>query len=231
MSKREMMIEIKNAFCLVTSIKARTYYDAYKASSIAIDEPIDHYVLLYDQMKHRAPGLSHPQLYAILSTLFGESTTLYDEYKCSFGFPFRLKIFRKDKVVEYLLLVTDYKGGINFDFRKILLTLEEKNHYRDSHRLYDPIEDDFSRAEMSEFMTEFVYFLLRYRDHIIDDYNQEFYRTLDYCCIIYGFRDGQFFMERYHDSDELSGIFHVRGKVVNSLSVMARGRRSSAVGP
>jgi hypothetical protein len=27
------------------------------------------------------------------------------------------------------------------------------------------------------------------------------------------------------------GIFHVSGKVVNSLSGMARGRRSSAVGP
>ena len=33
---------------------------------------------------------------------------LYGEYKCSFGFPFRLKIFKKDKVIEYLLIVTDY---------------------------------------------------------------------------------------------------------------------------
>ena len=38
-------------------------------------------------------------------------------------------------------------------------------------------------------------------------------------------------MAALHDREQFWGIFHVSGKVVNSLSGMARGRRSSAVGP
>ncbi len=127
-----------------------------------------------------------------------------------------MKLFKKSKIVEYLLIFTDYKGGVTFNFRKVLLTLEDKNHYRDLHLLYDPIENDFSRDEMRIFMIEFMYYVLRFRDYIIDDYKKEFYRALEYCCMIYGFRDSQFFIERYKDSDEFS---HAKSTILSKGSV------------
>jgi hypothetical protein len=152
MTDRQMLVDIQNAFCLVSAITARVYGGTAK-TSIPIMDLYDHYGFLQEQMKTRAAGFSHPQLYAVLSTLFGESTTLYDDYKCSFAYPFRLEIYRQDKIVEYLFRLTDYKGAAIFNFRKVLSNLGEYTHHRGINILRDPIEGDFSRDEMSYFMT------------------------------------------------------------------------------
>jgi hypothetical protein len=124
MTDRHLRVELPYALCLVSVMTARAYYETSK-TSIPIMEPYEHDLLLHAQMKAQAPGFSHPQLYAVLRTLFGESTTLYDDYKSSFGYPFRLQIYRTDKIVDYLLNFTDYKEGTRFYFHKVLSALED----------------------------------------------------------------------------------------------------------
>ena len=96
MSDRQLMVDLDRISCLVSATSARAYVDAVKRS-IPIMEPYEHYLLLYQQIKNRAPGFTHPRLYAVLCALFGESSTLYDAYKSSFSYPFRLQIYRTDQ--------------------------------------------------------------------------------------------------------------------------------------
>lgn len=200
MTDRHMRVELSNAFCLVSAMTARAYYETSK-TSVPIMEPYEHYLLLYNQLKNRAAEFSHPRLYAVLRTLFGESTTLYDDYKSSFGYPFRLQIFRTDQIVDYLLNFTDYKGGTRFYFHKVLSALRDPSHTRGIQSLRDPVDDEFSQDDMSHFMTAFMLYLADDSDTLVDENQEAFCRSLDYCHIIYGLRNRQFFLDRYPDDN------------------------------
>ena len=86
------------------------------------------------------------ELYAALRVLFGESTTMYDEYKCSFGFPFHVTVNKNNEKFEYIFNFTDIKGGITFLFRKLLLTENEIEQYKTINLLREPIEKEFSEV-------------------------------------------------------------------------------------
>jgi hypothetical protein len=135
----------------------------------------------------------------VLRTLFGESTTAYDDYKCSFGYQFLLMITREDRVSLYLLNFTDIKGNTNFIFKKILTTSEELEKYKDRNILREPMEDDFSKDEMEYFMTWFMFYLVGFMESLEPRYNEAFARSQDYCWMIYGFRDNAFFLDQYED--------------------------------
>ena len=199
---RPITIDLKNAVCVVTPITAKESADFF-LQSLPICEDYFFYLALDLQLKCKAPDFDPPRLYAALKTLFGESTTAYDDYKCSFGYPFLLEIIRKDKKSAYALNFMDIKGGISFKFRKILATPEEleKYKYKDRHLLHEPFEDDFSQDEMAYFMTWFVFYLKGFMQSFEGHYQEEFARSLDYCLMIYGYRDNRFFLDQYEDQD------------------------------
>lgn len=198
---RQITVDLKNAVCVVTPITAKEYCD-FSPQSLPICEDYSYYLLLDFQLKYKSPDFDHPHLYAALKTLFGESTTAYDDYKCSFGYQFLLKIIRKDKKSAYALSFVDIKGGISFMFRKILATPEELEKYKDKLLLHEPLEDDFSKDEMAHFMTWFVFYLKGFMQSFERHYHEEFARSLDYCFMIYGYRDNRFFLDQYEDQDE-----------------------------
>jgi len=180
---------------------AREYYNLVQ-EALPIIEDYGYYLRLDRQLRREAPNFDHPRLYAALKTLFGESTTAYDEYKCSFGYQFLLHLTRKGKVSEYAFNFTDIKGGIHFMFRKILTTPEEIERYKDKNVLRKPFEDDFAKAEMAYFMTWFTFYLVGFMHSFEEYYNEEFIRTQDYCFMIYGYKNGGFFLEQYEDRSE-----------------------------
>ena len=90
-------------------------------------------------------------------------------------------------------------------FRKILTTSEELEQYTDRNVLREPLEDDFSEAEMEYFMSWFTFYLVGFMQSFEERYHEEFARSLNYCFMIYGYRDGGFFLDRYENQDE----FHV----------------------
>jgi len=166
------------------------------------------HLVLHHQLKHHAPDFNHPRLYAVLRTLFGESNAAYDDYKCSFGYQFILRITGKDRVSVYALNFTDIKGGVDFLFRKILTTSEELEKYKDRNVLREPMEHDFSKDEMEYFMTWFMFYMVGFMESLEPRYNEVFARSQDYCWMIYGFRDNAFFLNQYEDYDE----FHAAKK-------------------
>ena len=67
--------------------------------------------------------------------------------------------------------------------------------------LREPIADEFSRDEMRQFMTAFMLSLVAESDAVVEKHVDAFCRSLDACQILYGFRDRQFFLDRYPDAD------------------------------
>jgi hypothetical protein len=201
MIDRQITVNIKKAVCVIAPITAKEYSE-FVSKSLPIFENYSHYMWLDRQLKYKAPNIDHPRLYAALKTLFGESTTAYDGYKCSFGYQFLLKITRKYKKSEYVLNFTDIKGGISFMFRKILTTSEELEKYKDRNILHKPLENDFSEDEMEYFMTWFIFYLEGFIQSFEKRYNKEFARSQDYCFMVYGYRDNRFFLDQYENKDE-----------------------------
>jgi hypothetical protein len=56
--------------------------------------------------------LSQPAAYLALKHLSGESGRWFDNYKCSFSFPFALDVAREGRTFPYLLEVRNYGGGL-----------------------------------------------------------------------------------------------------------------------
>lgn len=201
MIDRQINIAMENALCVVTPMPAEEYCNLDE-KSLPIFGNYRYYFLLEHQLDYLAPSFDHPRLYAALKTLFGDSTSLYDHYKCSFGYQFLLKIIWKDRESEYSINFTDIKGGITFIFRKILATSEELEKYKDRTILHEPLEDDFSKEEMEYFMSMFTFYLIGFMESFEEHYNKEFARSLDYCHMIYGFRGNKFFLEQYENQEE-----------------------------
>lgn len=192
---------MKPAECVLIPITAKEYHDL-SYDSLPIFENYDCYHHLNRLLKYEYPDFDHSMLYAALKTLFGESTTMYDDYKCSFGYLFLLKIIQKHNKSKYIVNFTDIKGGISFLFRKILITPEELKKYKDRYKLYRPFDDDFSKEEMAYFMKWFIFYLVGFMESFGKHYKKEFARSLDYLFAIYGFKDGKFFMDEYETEDE-----------------------------
>lgn len=194
--EQQLTVDLKNAACTLTPMTAREYVETV-ANTLPIFEDYDHVLALRNELEWQAPDFDHPRLYAALKHLFGESTTAYDDYKCSFGYPFVVKIVRDGRESRYVMKVTDLKGGINFQFRKILGSAHELEEFPNRAVLRKPMEHDFSSGEMQFLMTWFVFYLVGFMRSFEQYSHEEFARSLDYCCMIYGYRNGEFFRECY----------------------------------
>ena len=95
---------------------------------------------------------------------------------------------------KYVLNFTDIKGGISFLFKKFLATPEELEKYKDRSTLYEPLENEFSKDQMSDFMTWFVFYLEGFMESFEKYYNEGFARRQDYRLMIYGYKDNMFFL-------------------------------------
>ena len=54
---------------------------------------------------------------------------------------------------------------------------------------------------MSHFMTAFMVYLADESDTLVEAHQAAFCRSLNYCHILYGLRDHQFFLDRYPDDE------------------------------
>ena len=169
--------------------------------SIPIVEDFTHSMILnYRFDANKNFGFS--ELYAALRVLFGESTTMYDEYKCSFGFPFHVTVNKNNEQFEYIFNFTDIKGGITFLFRKLLLTENEIEQYKTINLLREPIEKEFSETEMRYFMDEFMSLLSDIMLVYSKRHKYEFIRTNKSALFIYGYINNDFFIEYYEEEED-----------------------------
>ncbi len=183
---------------------SETLYGDIISLTIPIHENYTHYLRLIKYLEIYAPDFDYPRHYAALKTLFGDSTLLYDYYKCSFEYIFLLKINKKQTKSLYLLNYTDIKGSFCFLFHKILISQEELIRYPEKHRcnLFEPLEHEFSKSDMEFFMNYFLFYLVGYFETIEHLYKDEFIRYHNYCQMIYGYKDNHFFCNQYNSYNE-----------------------------
>lgn len=212
--KEKIIIDMKSAVCIAKPITAKEYYDLYQVS-LPLFENYDCYFYLDYLLEHKFPDFDRSLLYGALRTLFGESTTMYDDFKCSFGYPFLLKINKKHKKSKYIVNFSDVKGGLDFNFRKILITPEELKKYKDRLKLYQPFEDEFSKEEMAYFMVWFLGYLIGFMELFKKHYKREFARSIDYVFTIYGFKNGRFFVDEYKYEDK-NEFYEAKDKLIKA---------------
>ena len=197
MFKKEIKFELETKSILLETIDSKTYHE-YFQNSIPINEDGIFPILLINSIKKEHPEIIYPHYYMALKSLFGESSRLYDDYKSSFGYLFSLKV--SDSL--YTLNLSDTKGVFTFYLKKILTTQDEFEKYGDMRKIYQEPFDEFSDNDIKEFMARFIGFMVGYIEATKDTYNEEFIRYLDYCFLVYGYKDGAFFEKEYDDKKE-----------------------------
>ena len=138
-----------------------------------------------------------------LKELFGESGKYYDDWKCSFFFPFLIKFQKQYSEIDYLFKVMDVKGLIELVFYK--LVHNDDNRYENKNIIYEPFEE-FSQEEMIYFMNFFSGYLSGAFDLIALKYKDFFIRTVSGSNIAYGYKDGNFFDERFEDEESFDAF-------------------------
>ena len=189
----------------LSAISAQEYYEYDRRKSIPIFEDYDVLMQLHLYLDRKLPENRLSRIYMALKANFGESNTTYDDWKCSFGFQFLLTITRDKKESLYTLNLCDLKGGINLNFRKILHDDADfkKHGDKDSMVLHEALQDDFSKSEMRYFSNWFIGYLIGFISEYEKNYDEPFARSQEYCRVLYGFSEGEFFEEYYsYEEDE-----------------------------
>ena len=149
------------------------------------------------------PRLELGKIYAALRTFFGAGTAEpFDSYKMSFLFPFLLKIekdgFREE--FEYLLLVQDFKGWLEFPFFRIVKS-EEREVFKDGlYAYHKPFDEELTREEMDEIVGYIGGYIEGVTANISEWYDEDFSHYVEAIRLKYGFEDGHFY--QYEDVEE-----------------------------
>jgi len=212
MHKTKIKFKLKNKNVLLETIDTQTYRK-YFQNSIPINENGIFPAILIDMIEKEYPEIIYPHYYMALKSLFGESSELYDDYKSSFGYIFSLKVSNS----LYTLNFNDSKGVFTFDLKKILSSKDEFEKYGDMIKIYQEPFDEFSDDDIKEFMAQFIGYLVGYIRVVKDFYNEEFVRFLNYHFLIYGYKDGDFFIKQYdyHDEDAEEKFYNKKKRLMN----------------
>ncbi len=148
--------------------------------------------------------LTLPKALVILEHKFGASSVQLDRWKQPFSFPLLLAIEKPNGLFYYLLRITDYRGGIEFDLFRIIDDIK----YIDKDLSFNsqPIADEFSQVEIESVICYLWEFLSGFARHLDRWKIKPFFRHVDSNHIIYGYWDGKFVEKEIDDLDEYNGI-------------------------
>ena len=141
-----------------------------------------------------------PEIYAMLSYFFGESSEVYDKYKSSFKYPFLLKVYpgnSQELAARYIVSVRDVKGGMQIEFYKIA-----RDRDKDDYRIYHDPFPELSRKEMERIWFWFMAFVKNGMEYLKENdlAIKPFCRMLKYRKIIYGYKDEEFFAKECREN-------------------------------
>ncbi|MBD2183790.1 hypothetical protein [Aerosakkonema funiforme] len=190
-------IDISSNHYRLERLDDRKYYELWK-NSLAIADDYGFYIDFYLYLRDRAESLNLAQIYVTLEKLCGESGKFFDDWKGSFSFPFFLEVSKAGHEFDYLLNIYDHRGSVNFGIRK---QLQPHDSY-DARVIHQPFPEEFSRQDINEFITYFYGYLQGYFEEIKSSYSQFFFKRIDSNCILFGYKDGNFFEEHYDDHEE-----------------------------
>ena len=182
-------------------------------SSIAIEQDHFTYFDLIRLSHNRKDPMTLAEAYLSLKSQFGESSSIYDQYKSSFCFPFSLQIERSNsaearQTVPYFLAIRDYKGAFEFNLRR---SVDSKNSEIERGIYHKPFEDEFSGDEIDHVFAYLYGFIQGYGTTIPRRHNAFFYHKIRAILSVYGYMDGQFFECSFHSEEEYDqAIVHLQ---------------------
>ena len=193
-------LEKSNSFVAVEKLSNEEFYRLGSSKFAPIFE--DYYFLMVlDRVFYEKYDFSLPEIYTALYSQYGMHNG-YDDYKCSFSYRFRLKVVYEKNIYIYLLSIMDMKGNPPyFTFYRQL-----GDHEMDKKGTYQkPIETEFPKEVMQEFMLQFLINLYVKFESIKDTFKKPFFRTVPYINLIYGFKNGVFFQDLYFENGKKKG--------------------------
>jgi hypothetical protein len=145
-----------------------------------------------------------PKLHLSLKHLFGKSSRCFDDYKSSFTFPLFTEIIKPNATYNYIIVVRDYRGSIDFSIRRCL---EEKIEPIQSV-YHEPYEQEFSLEEIRYFVSYFCGYLLGLWKVLDRDRVMPFYHEISSNNILYGYseQEGYFEFEYSEEDDQRNEI-------------------------
>lgn len=193
------LITLKGLSCYVQRLEKDRYYDlAQHAISVDVD-----YLFWWEMERiQQARPASLPNLaefYATFRAAFGESDSMFDDWKGAFSFAFTVDIFQEGPAIPYLLKVTNVRSSVEFQYKKVI---SPANTTYDRMRVYPPF-DEFSQAQMG-MLSAYLW-----------GYAQGFWETCGADCrpfikqvpsnlILFGYTDGAFFEDQFQDEEEFA---------------------------
>jgi len=126
-----------------------------------------------------------PKLYLSLKSFFGKSSRWFDDYKSSFAFPLFTEIIKPNATYNYIIIVKDYKGGLDFSIHRCV---EEKIEPRQSV-YHDPYEQEFSLEKIRYFISYFCGYLLGRLEILDQDQIMPFYYDIPSNHLFYGYSE------------------------------------------
>ena len=193
-------LEKSNSFVAVEKLSNEEFYRLVNSKFAPIFE--DYYFLMVlDRVFYEKYDFSLPEIYTALYSQYGMHNG-YDDYKCSFSYRFRLKVVYEKNIYIYLLSIMDMKGNPPyFTFYRQL-----GDHEMDKKGTYQkPIETEFPKEVMQEFMLQFLINLYVKFESIKDTFKKPFFRTVPYINLIYGLKNGVFFQDLYSENGKKKG--------------------------
>ena len=168
-------------------------------NAVQIEE--DHiFWMQWHSHRHQPPPLGLPQFFLMMCQRFGDSGTAFDDYKQSFTFPFHMVTRKGETTGDYLVLIEDWKGGLNV---------------RVYRRFGKPRKDRSAwvRPREEEFSSEDFHFLVSYLDGYLSSLEEayrpllakeapDFLHRVDSTFLLYGYWKGKPFEHQFEDCDE-----------------------------
>lgn len=188
---------------IIPLLEEQMKHYCYSDNSLAIEDDRLGRFLWQFLGQQDIPNLELGKIYVALKIFSGtESVKFYDSYKMSFRFPFLLKI-KKDgykEEFEYVLMVQDFKGWLEFPFYK-MINKEEKEKFKDRLDVYHkPFDEELTREEMDEIVGYIEGYMESVTKNITEWYNEDFSHYVEAIRLRYGFKDGNFY--QYEDMEE-----------------------------
>ncbi|WP_375515526.1 hypothetical protein [uncultured Nostoc sp.] len=168
-------------------------YRKLRQNSLDIKDDSNFFRELYFSELSSEDKLNLAELFITLTSLFGDSSDLFDQDRGSFYFPILLVIKKEINTFFSFIRIFDSRGWIYYR----ISTLFENEADVDKNRIQDePFEQEFSRQEINNFWSYIYRYIIEYFQSIKLNISVEpFLKRIDSNFILYGYYDNQYFEE------------------------------------
>ena len=138
------------------------------------------------------------KMYASLLWQFDESGKCYDDWKCSFSFPFLIYFKNGEEEFGYLMNIINIRSAIEFRLYKLVKSDDEKFK---SDSYYNSF-DDFPQVEINYVNNYVAGFLSGIFEVIKKQTCEPFFGTVGSNLIVFGCKDGKYFNNQYEEEEQ-----------------------------